>query len=104
MERALYFRAYDGSWWEGRPREGLLYILEPGERWELLDDGTLMVVHPDRLPKVVYPDGRVEEIAPSEKANAISAKTTTPAPIGRRPRNRSSQPPGSNDDLDIDRD
>jgi hypothetical protein len=24
-----------------------------------------MVVHPDRPPKVVYPDGRVEEIAPT---------------------------------------
>jgi hypothetical protein len=40
-------------------------MLEPGERWELLDDGSVMVVHPDRSPKVVYPDGRVEEIAVS---------------------------------------
>jgi hypothetical protein len=65
MERALYYRASDGSWWEGLPREGLLYILEQGERWALLDDGSVMVVHPDRSPKVVYPDGRVEEIAAS---------------------------------------
>jgi hypothetical protein len=43
-------------------------MLEPGERW-LLDDGSVMVVHPDRLPKVVYPDGRVEEIAASETAS-----------------------------------
>jgi hypothetical protein len=69
MERALYYRAADGSWWEERPRGGLLYMLEPGERWELLDDGSVMVVHPDRLPKVVYPDGRVEEIAASETAS-----------------------------------
>jgi hypothetical protein len=40
-------------------------MLEPGERWELLDDGSVMVVHPDRSPKVVYPDRRVEEIAAS---------------------------------------
>ena len=33
MERALYYRAADGSWWEERPRGGLLYMLEPGERW-----------------------------------------------------------------------
>jgi hypothetical protein len=68
MERALYYRATDGSWWEERPRGGLLYM-EPGERWELLDDESVMVVHPDRLPKVVYPDGRVEEIAASETAS-----------------------------------
>jgi hypothetical protein len=37
-----------------------------------------MVVHPVRPPKVVYPDGRVEELAPSGRSNAISAKTTTP--------------------------
>jgi hypothetical protein len=78
MERALYFRAYDGSWWEERPREGLLYMLEPGDQWELLDDGSVMVVHPDRSPKVVNPDGRVEDIAASVEgrpfANAISDK------------------------------
>jgi hypothetical protein len=65
MERALYYRVSDGSWWEGWAREGLLYILEQGERWALLDDGSVMVVHPDRSPKVVGPDGRVEEIAAS---------------------------------------
>jgi hypothetical protein len=29
----------------------------------LLSDDRVMVIHPDRPPKVVYPDGRVEEIA-----------------------------------------
>ena len=64
--RALY-RAADGSWREARGRENvrLLYILKPGERWTLLDDDCVMVVHPDRPPKVVHPDGRVEEIAPA---------------------------------------
>jgi hypothetical protein len=32
---------------------------------EDVDDDRVMVVHPDRPPKVVYPDGRVEEIAPT---------------------------------------
>ena len=43
----------------------LLYTLKRGERWALLDDDRVMVVHPDRPPKVVYPDGRVEEIEPT---------------------------------------
>jgi hypothetical protein len=64
--RALY-RAADGLWREARGRENvrLPYILKPGERWALLDDDCVMVVHLDRPPKVVYLDGRVEEIAPS---------------------------------------
>jgi hypothetical protein len=62
--RALY-RTADGSWQEARGREDvlLLYKLKPGERWTLLDDDRVMVVHPKRPPKVLYPDGRVEEIA-----------------------------------------
>lgn len=65
--RGLY-KAADGSWQQADARKGvrLLYTIKPGERWALLDDGRVMVVHPDRPPKVVYPDGRVEEIAPSD--------------------------------------
>ena len=37
--------------------------LKEHERWTLLDDNRVMVVHTDRPAKVVYPDGRVEEIA-----------------------------------------
>src|ERR1700730_11331037 len=50
--RALY-RAADGSWREARGRENvrLPYILKPGERWALLDDDCVMVVHLDRPPK-----------------------------------------------------
>jgi hypothetical protein len=36
--------------------------LEDGERWTLLDRDRAMVVHPTKPPKIVYPDGRVEEI------------------------------------------
>jgi uncharacterized protein YndB with AHSA1/START domain len=35
------------------------------ERWTLLDDDCVMTVQPDRQPKVINPDGRVEEIEPS---------------------------------------
>ena len=64
--RGLY-KAADGSWQQAQARAGvrLLYMLQPGERWALLDDDRAMVVHPDRPPKVVHPDGSVEEIAPS---------------------------------------
>jgi len=37
--------------------------LRDRERWTLLDNDRVMVIHPDRSAKVVYPDGRVEEIA-----------------------------------------
>jgi hypothetical protein len=64
--RGLY-KAADGSWQQAEARAGvrLLYTLKPGERWALLDDDRAMVVHPDRPPKVLYPDGSVAEIAPS---------------------------------------
>jgi hypothetical protein len=64
--RGLYKTA-DGSWRQAEAGKGvrLLYTLKRGERWALLDDDHVMVVHPDRPPKVVYPDGRVEEIAPT---------------------------------------
>ena len=46
----------------------LLYRLKEGERWTLLDRDRAMVVHPERQPKIVYPDGRVEEIASNTEA------------------------------------
>jgi hypothetical protein len=66
MSRVLY-RAADGSWRTAEPGAGVsrLYTLRHGERWTLLEDDRVMVVHADRPPKVVYPDGRVEEIAPT---------------------------------------
>jgi hypothetical protein len=66
MSRVLY-RAADGSWHTAEPGAGVsrLYTLKHCERWTLLDEDRVMVIHPDRPPKVVYPDGRVEEIAPT---------------------------------------
>jgi hypothetical protein len=62
--RGIY-KATDGSWRSADASTGvrLLYRLKEGERWTLLDCDRVMVVHPDRPAKVVYPDGRVEETA-----------------------------------------
>jgi hypothetical protein len=66
MSRVLY-RTADGSWRTAEPGAGVsrLYTLKHGERWTLLDDDRVMVIHPDRPPKVVYLDGRVEEVTPT---------------------------------------
>jgi hypothetical protein len=62
--RGLY-KATDGSWRQADASKGfrLLYRLKEGERWTLLDRDRAMVIHPTEGPKIVYPDGRVEEIA-----------------------------------------
>jgi hypothetical protein len=76
--RGLY-KASDGSWRQADARSGarLLYLLKEHERWTLLDDDRAMVVHPDRPPKVVYPDGRVEEIASKGGRRAASSSYRT---------------------------
>ena len=67
--RGLY-RATDGSWRQADANTGvrLLYKFKKGERWTLLDSDRVMVVHPNRPPKIVCPDGRVEEIASNSDA------------------------------------
>ena len=67
--RGLY-RATDGSWRQADANTGvrLLYRFKKGERWTLLDSDRVMVVHPNRPPKIVCPDGRVEEIASNSDA------------------------------------
>ena len=67
--RGLY-KATDGSWRQADADKGipLLCRLKEGERWTLLDRDRAMVVHPTRPPKIVYSDGRVEEIAPKTDA------------------------------------
>ena len=67
--RGLY-KATDGSWRQADAGKGvrLLYTLKKRERWTLLDRDRAMVLHPNRQPKIIYPDGRVEEIA--SKADA----------------------------------
>ena len=64
MPQVLY-KAADGSWCSSHIGAGIcpLYRLKTGERWTLLDDNRVMVVHPTRPPKIVYPDGHVEEVA-----------------------------------------
>jgi hypothetical protein len=67
MPTRVLYKAADGSWRATQARANIrrLYTLKQGERWALLDDDRVMVVHSNRPPKVVYPDGRVEEIAPT---------------------------------------
>jgi hypothetical protein len=87
--RGLY-KAADGSWKQAEATKGfrLLYTLKQGERWALLDDDRVMVVHPDRPPKVVYPDGRMGALAPSGRANVLGTKTTS----SRRDRPKAGEP------------
>ena len=67
--RGLY-KADDGSWRQADASKGvrLIYRLKEGERWTLLDSDRVMVVHPNRPPKIVCPDGRLEEIASNSDA------------------------------------
>jgi hypothetical protein len=67
--RGLY-KATDGSWRQAGANTGvrLLYRFKKRERWTLLDRNRAMVVHPTQPPKIVYPDGRVEEIASNADA------------------------------------
>jgi len=69
--RGLY-KATDGSWRQADARTGvrLLYRLRESERWTLLDKDRAIVVHPNRPPKMVFPDGRVEEIASKADVNS----------------------------------
>jgi hypothetical protein len=62
--RGLY-KQTDGSWRQADVSKDvrLLYRFKKRERWTLLDGDRAMVVHPTQPPKIVYPDGRVEEIA-----------------------------------------
>ena len=86
MATRVLYKAADGSWRAAEPSTGAgrLYTLKQGERWALLDDDRVMVVHPDRPPKVVYPDGRVEEIEPT----AHLVERISPHARPARPRRR----------------
>jgi hypothetical protein len=72
--RGLY-KATDGSWRQADANKGvpLLYRLKDGERWTLLDRDRAMVVHPTEPPKIVCPDGRVEEIGSDKTSVTTSA-------------------------------
>jgi hypothetical protein len=60
--RGLY-KAADGSWKLAQARASRLLYTLTGRALGSTDDDRVLVVHPDRASKVVYPDGRVEEIA-----------------------------------------
>ena len=64
MGRRGLYKGTDGSWRQADARKGipLLYTLKKRERWTLLDGDRVMVVHPDQPAKIIFPDGRVEEI------------------------------------------
>lgn len=34
---------------------GYVYELQPGEDWTVFKDGRVLVIHPDRVPKFVWP-------------------------------------------------
>ena len=65
MSNGVLYEAANGCWQQTKRRAGIsrLYTLQPRERWALLNDDRVLVVHPNRPPKVVYPDGRVEQNA-----------------------------------------
>lgn len=42
----------------------LFYELQDGEEWRILQ-GRFIIAHPDRPPKVIYPDGTIEELRAS---------------------------------------
>lgn len=46
---------------ERRDGTRLVYTLQPGETWAMLDDN-LIISHPDRAPLIIYPDGTAKEI------------------------------------------
>lgn len=49
-----------------------VYTLQEGEQWAIYND-TVIVVHPDRKPKIVNSDGAVEEL---EFSPCVSSKQT----------------------------
>jgi hypothetical protein len=75
--RGLY-KAADGSWRQSELRAGvrLLYRLKDRERWTLLDDDRVMVIHPNRPPKGRLP-GRARG---EDRPNTDLAKRISPHP------------------------
>src|SRR5204863_2612136 len=53
MLNGVLYKAGDGSWRQTKRRAGIsrLYTLQPRERWALLNDDRVLVVHPNRLPR-----------------------------------------------------
>ncbi len=53
MSNGVLYKAADGSWRQTKRRAGIsrLYTLQPRERWALLNDDRVLVVHPNRPPR-----------------------------------------------------
>lgn len=43
------------------PGTKIIYTLQPGEDWAFYKD-SIIVIHPDRHPKIVHLDGTIEEL------------------------------------------
>lgn len=39
--------------------------LPPGADWRLMPDGSVIIAHPDHPPKIVRPNGEIEEVKPN---------------------------------------
>ena len=83
MATRVLYKAADGSWRAAEPRGYIrrLYTLKQCERWALLDNDRVMWFIPTDHPRSYIP---MEGLAPSRRANTISAKTTLPR--GDRPK------------------
>jgi hypothetical protein len=46
-----------------RPGTKFIYAPEPGEKFTMLAHGVLLVIHDQRPPKLVWPDGRTSVIS-----------------------------------------
>lgn len=44
--------------------ERVIYTAEPGEILKLLPDGRTIIAHPEKHPRVLYPDGKIEKMTP----------------------------------------
>lgn len=38
----------------------VIYTAEPGETLKLLRSGLTLIVHPDKPPRILHPDGKIE--------------------------------------------
>lgn len=44
--------------------ERVIYTTQPGEKLKLLPDGRTIIAHPEKPPRVLHPDGKIEQMTP----------------------------------------